>query len=58
MAASITITYSLAWAEYRVPGPAGTEAQACYTDDREDAVDTAKAIYGFDVVITWQDLED
>jgi len=46
MPANITITYSLDWAEYRVPGPAGTEAQAYYTDDREDAEDTAKAVYG------------
>ena len=32
--------------EYRVPGPDGTEAQAYYTDDRDDAVGTAKAMHG------------
>lgn len=32
--------------EYRVPGPEGTEAQACYTDDKEDAIGTAKAVFG------------
>lgn len=58
MAKEIVITYSLAWAEYRVPGPNGTEAQACYTEDKEDAEDTARAIYGSDVVISFQDVED
>ncbi len=32
--------------EYRVPGPDRTEAQAYYTDDRADAIDTARAIHG------------
>lgn len=32
--------------EFRVPGPDRTEAQAYYTDDRQDAIDTARAIYG------------
>lgn len=27
--------------EYRVPGPDGTEAQAYYTDDKQDAEGTA-----------------
>lgn len=31
--------------EYRVPGPARTEAQAYYTDDRNDAIGTAIAEY-------------
>ncbi len=32
--------------EHRVPGPDGTEAQAYYTDDCEDAIETARSIYG------------
>jgi len=32
--------------EYRVPGPEKTEAQAYYTDDKEDAIATAKIIHG------------
>ena len=32
--------------EHRVPGPDGTEAQAYYTDDRQDAIETARSIYG------------
>ncbi len=55
MPTSITITYSPEYYEFRVPGPAGTEAQAYYTDDKEDAEDTAKAVFGSDVVITWRD---
>lgn len=31
--------------EYRVPAPNGKEAGAYYTDDRQDAVDTAKDMY-------------
>ena len=42
---TITILVS-SWGEYRVPGPKGTEAQAYYTDDREDALSTAQAIFG------------
>lgn len=37
--------------EYRVPGPKGTEAQAYYTDDREDAIGTAKLVYGTETVV-------
>lgn len=57
---SKTITILQAsWGEYRVPGPKGTEAQAYYTDDREDAVGTAKAIYGQDTKVKFKrkDLE-
>ena len=32
--------------EFRVPGPDFTEASAYYTDDRQDARDTAKAMHG------------
>jgi len=41
--------------EYRVPSPDGTEAGAYYTDDREDAIGTAKMLYkgaGFEQVST------
>ena len=34
-----------AWDEYRVPAPDGTEAGAYYTDDKEDAVGTARHMY-------------
>lgn len=54
---SIVITYSDEYNEYRVPGPDATEAQAYYTDDKEDAVDTAKAIFGAAVGIEFQDVE-
>ena len=44
--------------EYRVPGPDGTEAQAYYTDDREDARGTALQVLGSDVVITWRTVNE
>ena len=31
--------------EHRVPGPDGTEAQAYYTNDRKDALDTAQLLH-------------
>lgn len=31
--------------EYRVPAPDGREAGAYYTDDKEDAVGTARLLY-------------
>lgn len=40
--------------EYRVPGPDRTEAQARYTNDREDAIGTAKMVFGPDVKITFK----
>lgn len=40
--------------EYRVPGPDRTEAQAYYTDDREDAIDTCKAIHGRNVRVLFK----
>ena len=43
---NVTIIFDPDWNEYRVPGPAGTEAQAYYTDDRDDAIDTALVIWG------------
>ncbi len=54
---SIVVTYCLEYAEYRVPGPDATEAQAYYTQDKDDAIDTAKAIFGANVKIEFQDVE-
>jgi hypothetical protein len=48
----VNIKYSAEYGEYRVPGPNNTEEQAYYTDDKQDAVDTAKVIYGKDVLLT------
>lgn len=36
--------------EYRVPGPDKTEAQAYYTDSKEDAIATMKEMYKPEVV--------
>ncbi len=45
--------------EYRVPGPAGKEeAAAYYTDDRQDAIGTAKAMYGADAVLKFKTVEE
>ncbi len=54
MTKRITIKYDTGWEQYAAPGPDGTEAQCYYTDDREDAIDTCRAIYGVDVQITHQ----
>lgn len=35
---NITILFNKEYGEYRAPGPKGTEAQAIYTDDKEDAI--------------------
>lgn len=40
--------------EYRVPGLDRTEAQAYYTDDKDDAIKTTRAIYGPDVKIKFR----
>ena len=37
----IVVTIRRREGEYRVPGPNKTEAQAYYTDDRQDAINTA-----------------
>jgi len=37
-AKTITILFNTEYNEYRAPGPKGTEAQAIYTDDKEDAI--------------------
>lgn len=38
--------------EYRVPSLERTEAGAYYTDDRQDALETAKKIHGADVSLS------
>lgn len=43
--------------EYRVPGPNCSEAQAYYTDSVDDAVGTAKAIYGDAIRIKFKKLD-
>lgn len=52
----VTIKYSREWNEYGVPGlvsgkPSYEDRYVYYTDDKEDAEDTAKTIFGKDVVI-------
>ena len=55
----VTILKNSGTGEYRVPGPAGTEAQAYYTDDRQDAVGTAKHMWkGYDIVLTFRHVSD
>lgn len=36
--------------EFRVPGPDGREASAYYTDDRTDAVNTARHMHGAHII--------
>ena len=43
--------------EHRVPGPDGSEAQAYYASDREDAIDTAREIYGAGAVLRFRRCE-
>ena len=55
----ITILKDTSTGEYRVPGPAGTEAQAYYTDDRNDAIGTAQHMWkGHDISITFKHIPD
>ena len=55
----VTILKNISTGEYRVPGPAGTEAQAYYTDDRQDAVGTAKHMWkGYDIIFTFRHVPD
>lgn len=51
---TITITKNLNYGEYRVPGKKGTEADSYYTDDKEDAIETAKAIHGKTAIIKFR----
>ena len=52
----LVVVIKICEGEYRVPGPEHTEAQAYYTDDREDAVGTAKQVHGKDIEIHFDDL--
>ena len=51
----ITITYSKEWDEYRVPNIPNPflrmKDDLYYTDDRKDAIATAKKIHGDDVIV-------
>lgn len=59
MPKKVTILKDSGTGEYRVPGPAGTEAQAYYTDDRNDAVGTARSMWkGHDISITFKSVPD
>jgi hypothetical protein len=51
---TITITKNVNYNEYRVPGKKGTEASAYYTDDKEDAINTAKAEHGKNITIKFR----
>ena len=58
----VTILKNSSTGEYRVPGPAGTEAQAYYTDDKQDAIGTAehmwKGIAGQDFTLKIRSISD
>ena len=56
MATKITVRFDDS-GEHRVPGPEKTEAQAYYTDDRDDAIWTARSIFGRDVEIKFRRFE-
>jgi len=50
----ITILKNTALNEYRVPGKKGTETSSYYTDDKEDAIATAKAEHGKGIIIKFR----
>lgn len=50
----VTIIKDPGYNEYRVPGKKGTEASAYYTDDKEDAILTAQAEHGKNIVIKFR----
>lgn len=49
---TVTILRDVDWDEYQVPSE--QEGSYYYTDDKEDAVDTAKAIHGQDAIIKYR----
>lgn len=56
---AITIQYNRTVDEYRVPGPKGKEETgAYYTDIREDAIGTAKAMYGGNINVKIKRVKD
>jgi hypothetical protein len=54
---TITIQKNIAYNEYRVPGKKGTEASSYYTDDKEDAIRTAKAEHGNNITIKFKSVK-
>lgn len=52
MRRTITITHD--GYDFRVPAPDGTEAGAYYTDNHQDARDTALAMYPYDDELTFR----
>ncbi len=51
---TVVIKKSTVYNEYRVPGKKDTEASAYYTDDKDDAITTAKAEHGDNIVIKFR----
>ena len=43
---TVTIKYIRDYDEYRVPGANGKESTAYYTNDKQDALGTARLTYG------------
>ena len=56
VASSVTIEKSQG--EFRVPAKDGYEDGACYTEDKQDAIDTAKHIWGSDVQIKFRSVPE
>jgi hypothetical protein len=54
---TITIRKNLTYNEYRVPGKKGTEASAYYSDDKEDAILTAIAEHGKNIIIKFKSVK-
>jgi hypothetical protein len=53
-----TVTIEKADGEYRVPAEDGYEDGAYYTDDKEDAVSTAKKVFGDDATIKFRSVPE
>jgi hypothetical protein len=53
MSKSITIIYNKYYSEYNVPNTIKTD-NGYFTDDKDDAIATAKAIHGVDVIIKFK----
>jgi hypothetical protein len=51
---TIWIQKNTAYNEFRVPGKKGTEASAYYTDDKDDAIQTAIAEHGKNIIIRFK----
>ena len=55
---NITIIYRPEWDEYEVPDKTKSLQSGYFTDDKEDATDTARTIYGNDIVIKFKTVRD